>query len=68
MHLAVNAELFYRAIGIVDEELEAFQGKLDCEFHYLNNATALRPDQFVAQGGGNGPCPHGSRPSTGSSS
>jgi len=36
----------------VDEELEAFQAKLDREFRYLNNETALRPDQFVAQGGG----------------
>ena len=33
-------------------ELEAFQARLVREFHYLSNPTALRPDQFVAQGGG----------------
>jgi hypothetical protein len=33
-------------------ELEAFQARLVREFRYRSNPTALRPDQFVAQGGG----------------
>ncbi len=33
-------------------ELEAFQRALHREFRYLSNATALRPDEFQAQGGG----------------
>ena len=33
-------------------ELEAFQKRLDREFEYQANPTALRPDQFLAQGGG----------------
>lgn len=32
--------------------MEAFQSALDHEFRYLSNATALRPDEFLAQGGG----------------
>jgi hypothetical protein len=32
-------------------ELEAFQARLVREFRYRANPTALRPDQFVAQGG-----------------
>ena len=34
------------------DELEAFQRKTYKQFRYINNDTALRPDQFVAQGGG----------------
>jgi len=33
-------------------ELEDFQARLVREFRYRSNPTALRPDQFVAQGGG----------------
>jgi hypothetical protein len=33
-------------------ELEAFQRELGREFRYLANPTALRPDEFLAQGGG----------------
>lgn len=34
------------------QELEAFQRKTYAEFKYLQNETALRPDRFVAEGGG----------------
>ncbi len=33
-------------------DLEAFQRALHREFRYLSNATALRPDEFLTQGGG----------------
>jgi hypothetical protein len=38
--------------GLSWAELEAFQYQLHREFRYLSNPTALRPDQFLAQGGG----------------
>jgi hypothetical protein len=35
------------------DELSAFQSRLDRTYAYRSNALALRPDQFLAQGGGN---------------
>jgi len=34
------------------KEIEEFQGKLASRYQYRHNTTALRPDEFVARGGG----------------
>jgi len=59
--VAVNASLLSARTGMTDgdhdgeiswQEIQRFQTALDRTYRYQSNSTALRPDEFMAAGGG----------------